>query len=61
MNVRIIAPVYTCECNSAMLFLEGVEVPRRRMVCCNLKCAHNSQVVLEPVFAVEMANQVETV
>jgi hypothetical protein len=51
MNVRIVSPVYSCECNSAMMFLDMVDSgQRRRMVCTNPKCAHHRIVVTEPLF-----------
>lgn len=55
MTVRIVSPVYTCECNGAMMFLDGPELPRRTMTCCGKTCKNKGVVVLEPVFTVDYA------
>ena len=53
MTVRVAGCSYTCECNAVMMFLEGLDVPRRRMVCCTKGCPHEGVVVLEPLITVE--------
>ncbi len=51
MIVRIVSPVYTCECNSALMFLDRMDsIERRRMTCGTPTCAHFQRIVLEPVF-----------
>ena len=49
MVVRL-AGTYLCDCGSFMLFLDGTDVPRRRMHCIAPGCGNQFRVVLEPLF-----------
>ena len=51
MKIRING--WLCECGSALLPLDPLDIPRRRMKCINPGCPEVHKVVFEPLFEAE--------
>lgn len=55
LRVRFQGQYFYCECGNVMQFLDGLEVPQRRIVCRNQGCAYWSCLYLEPILEASAA------